>query len=218
MQWLTWSVATQLCASVIVIGCLHVHAMLWDSFQHRLKPDLLVLLAWHLLTQNKVCVFSSCISTNDHQIYHSWCLMSGYRNYMQATKGDNQEERPMWAEKGGLDFEGRAKWDAWTAIKGTPGNKAMLSFVKVSLEPVLQSACCMSALGIWHLMPHLFPYEIRLLRLSCDGDNFTAIDMVSVRSYLHRCVLLACVQLRLWVCLLQSYFEFPAKALYTDTR
>lgn len=67
---------------------------------------------------------------------------------MQATKGDNQEERPMWAEKGGLDFEGRAKWDAWTAIKGTPGNKAMLSFVKVSLEPVLQSACCMSALGI----------------------------------------------------------------------
>lgn len=50
---------------------------------------------------------------------------------MQATKGDNQEERPMWAEKGGLDFEGRAKWDAWTAVKGTPGNKAMLMFVKV---------------------------------------------------------------------------------------
>lgn len=50
---------------------------------------------------------------------------------MQATKGDNHEERPMWAEKGGLDFEGRAKWDAWTAVKGTPGNKAMLMFVKV---------------------------------------------------------------------------------------
>ena len=50
---------------------------------------------------------------------------------MQATKGDNKEERPMWAEKGGLDFEGRAKWDAWTAVKGTPANKAMLAFVKV---------------------------------------------------------------------------------------
>jgi acyl-CoA-binding protein len=23
----------------------------------------------------------------------------------------------MWAEKGGLDFEGRARWDAWTAVK-----------------------------------------------------------------------------------------------------
>ncbi|DBA78260.1 TPA: hypothetical protein ACH3X2_008213 [Trebouxia sp. C0005] len=59
-------------------------------------------------------------------------ILYGY--YMQATKGDNQEERPMWAEKGGLDFEGRAKWDAWTAIKGTPGNKAMLSFVKSFYE------------------------------------------------------------------------------------
>ena len=23
----------------------------------------------------------------------------------------------MWAEKGGLDFEGRARWDAWAAVK-----------------------------------------------------------------------------------------------------
>ena len=50
---------------------------------------------------------------------------------MQATKGNNAEDRPMWAEKGGLDFEGRAKWDAWTAVKGTPSHKAMLAFVKV---------------------------------------------------------------------------------------
>ncbi len=28
----------------------------------------------------------------------------------------------------------RQKYCAWTAIKGTPGNKAMLSFVKVSLD------------------------------------------------------------------------------------
>lgn len=39
----------------------------------------------------------------------------------------------MWAEKGGLDFEGRAKWDAWSAVKGTPANKAMLAFVKVCI-------------------------------------------------------------------------------------
>ena len=25
----------------------------------------------------------------------------------------------MWAEKGGLDFEGRARWDAWTAVKAS---------------------------------------------------------------------------------------------------
>lgn len=50
---------------------------------------------------------------------------------MQATKGDNDTERPMWAEKGGLDFEGRARWDGWTAVKGMPQAKAMLQFVKV---------------------------------------------------------------------------------------
>ncbi len=47
----------------------------------------------------------------------------------------------MWAEKGGLDFEGRAKWDAWTAVKGAPGNKAMLAFVKVC-RTALCNHCC----------------------------------------------------------------------------
>lgn len=51
---------------------------------------------------------------------------------MQATKGDNNTERPMWAERGGLDFEGRARWDAWTAVKAMPQSKAMLQFVKVT--------------------------------------------------------------------------------------
>ena len=54
---------------------------------------------------------------------------------MQATKGDNVEDRPMWAEKGGLDFEGRAKWDAWTAVKGTATETAMLAFVQVLVLP-----------------------------------------------------------------------------------
>ena len=53
------------------------------------------------------------------------------RYHMQAAKGDNVSERPMWAEKGGLDFEGRAKWDAWTACKGLKTPKAQLEFVRV---------------------------------------------------------------------------------------
>ena len=27
----------------------------------------------------------------------------------QATEGPNKEERPMWAEKGGIDFDGRSR-------------------------------------------------------------------------------------------------------------
>ena len=50
---------------------------------------------------------------------------------MQANEGENKTERPMWAEKGGLDFEGRARWDAWTANKGMASDKAKLLFVKV---------------------------------------------------------------------------------------
>ena len=50
---------------------------------------------------------------------------------MQATEGENKTERPMWGEKGGLDFEGRSRWDAWTARKGMAAPKAKLQFVKV---------------------------------------------------------------------------------------
>lgn len=53
---------------------------------------------------------------------------------MQAQNGENTTERPMWAEKGGLDFEGRAKWDAWTANKGMAAAKARLQLVKVGLR------------------------------------------------------------------------------------
>ena len=57
---------------------------------------------------------------------------------MQATKGDNAAERPMWAEKGGLDFDGRAKWDAWTALKGWKPDRARLELVK-AIPPWLAS-------------------------------------------------------------------------------
>jgi len=53
------------------------------------------------------------------------------RYHMMAENGENTGERPMWAEKGGLDFEGRAKWDAWTALKGMKADRAKLEFVRV---------------------------------------------------------------------------------------
>lgn len=59
----------------------------------------------------------------------------GDRFHMEAVNGSNTAERPMWAEKGGLDFEGRAKWDAWTAVKGMRPDKAKLEFVKVHMTP-----------------------------------------------------------------------------------
>lgn len=46
------------------------------------------------------------------------CLPRMPRSFhQQVAHGDNTAERPMWAEKGGLDFEGRSRWDAWTAVK-----------------------------------------------------------------------------------------------------
>lgn len=57
-----------------------------------------------------------------------------YGLHMQVTKGDNTAERPMWAEKGGLDFDGRAKWDAWTGVKNAKPPKAKLNFVKAYYE------------------------------------------------------------------------------------
>ncbi|KAK2079075.1 hypothetical protein QBZ16_002765 [Prototheca wickerhamii] len=57
-----------------------------------------------------------------------------YGYHQQASQGDNATERPMWAEKGGLDFEGRARWDAWAAVKGMAADKAKLEFVKLYYE------------------------------------------------------------------------------------
>lgn len=57
-----------------------------------------------------------------------------YALHMQVTQGDNTTERPMWAERGGLDFDGRARWDAWTALKGLDTDKARLRFVRLYYE------------------------------------------------------------------------------------
>ena len=52
---------------------------------------------------------------------------------MQALQGNNAAERPMWAEKGGLDFDGRERWDAWTAMKDVDRASAELKFVQVDI-------------------------------------------------------------------------------------
>ena len=57
-----------------------------------------------------------------------------YAHHQQATAGDNAGERPMWAEKGGIDFEGREKWDAWEGLKGMAADKAKEAFVKAYYE------------------------------------------------------------------------------------
>jgi len=51
-------------------------------------------------------------------------LLELYALYKQATAGDATGERP-----GMLDFKGRAKFDAWSARKGTNKDSAMTAYV-----------------------------------------------------------------------------------------
>ena len=49
-----------------------------------------------------------------------------YAHYKQATEGDVQGDKP-----GFTDFVGRAKYDAWAKLKGTPTDKAMDGYIKL---------------------------------------------------------------------------------------
>ena len=51
-------------------------------------------------------------------------LLKIYALYKQATEGDVEGKRP-----GFTDMVGRAKYDAWAAIKGTSGDEAMQQYV-----------------------------------------------------------------------------------------
>jgi acyl-CoA-binding protein len=51
-------------------------------------------------------------------------LLKLYAYYKQATEGDASGERP-----GGFDFVRRAKFDAWTEIKGISKQEAMKKYV-----------------------------------------------------------------------------------------
>ena len=51
-------------------------------------------------------------------------LLQIYSLYKQATAGDVEGKRP-----GFTDMVGRAKWDAWNAIKGKSAEEAMQEYV-----------------------------------------------------------------------------------------
>ena len=51
-------------------------------------------------------------------------LLKLYALYKQASSGDNTEKKP-----GFTDMVGRAKWDAWNALKGTASQDAMQQYI-----------------------------------------------------------------------------------------
>lgn len=51
-------------------------------------------------------------------------LLKLYALYKQGSSGDVDGKRP-----GMLDMVGRAKWDAWNALKGTGAEQAMKDYV-----------------------------------------------------------------------------------------
>ncbi len=53
-------------------------------------------------------------------------LLKLYALYKQGTEGDNATKKP-----GMLDMVGRAKWDAWEAIKGQTQKAAMKEYVEL---------------------------------------------------------------------------------------
>lgn len=51
-------------------------------------------------------------------------LLRIYALYKQATAGDVTDKKPGFS-----DMIGRAKWDAWNALKGTPADGARQLYV-----------------------------------------------------------------------------------------
>ena len=51
-------------------------------------------------------------------------LLKIYALYKQASAGDVMEKKPGFG-----DMVGRAKWDAWNAVKGTAKDDAMQQYV-----------------------------------------------------------------------------------------
>ncbi|MBU3738926.1 MAG: acyl-CoA-binding protein [Rhodoferax sp.] len=58
-------------------------------------------------------------------------LLQIYGLYKQATQGDNGDKKPGFG-----DMVGRAKWEAWNGLKGTPAEDAMQRYIELidSLE------------------------------------------------------------------------------------
>jgi diazepam-binding inhibitor (GABA receptor modulator, acyl-CoA-binding protein) len=53
-------------------------------------------------------------------------LLTIYGLYKQATEGDVASKKPGFG-----DLVGRAKWDAWNGLKGTPGDDAKRQYVEL---------------------------------------------------------------------------------------
>ena len=53
-------------------------------------------------------------------------LLQMYALYKQATDGDVEGKRP-----GFTDMVGRAKYDAWAAVKGTASDAAMTRYIEL---------------------------------------------------------------------------------------
>jgi len=53
-------------------------------------------------------------------------MLKLYALFKQATKGDATGDPP-----GGFDFVARAKFDAWSTVKGTPPSDAMQQYVNL---------------------------------------------------------------------------------------
>ena len=51
-------------------------------------------------------------------------LLKIYSLYKQGSAGDNIEKKPGFS-----DMVGRAKWDAWNSIKGTPEADAQQQYI-----------------------------------------------------------------------------------------
>ena len=51
-------------------------------------------------------------------------LLKIYALYKQASLGDNTEKKPSFS-----DPVGRAKWDAWAALKGTTADAAKQQYI-----------------------------------------------------------------------------------------
>ena len=51
-------------------------------------------------------------------------MLKLYSLYKQGSVGDNAEKKPGFG-----DMVGRAKWDAWNAIKGTDPKVAMQQYI-----------------------------------------------------------------------------------------
>ena len=56
-------------------------------------------------------------------------LLKIYALYKQATDGDNAEKRPGFS-----DVVARAKWDAWSKLKGTAADAAKQQYIDLIAE------------------------------------------------------------------------------------